>query len=276
MYRNFFSVGALTALSRLTGFLREIVIGALMGQSALADAYFVALRLPNQFRAIFGEGAFNSAYVPSYSRVLVDGGRRARDRFREPHPRVSGDQPDRAARARLFRHAAVRRTDRARLRRRSGQIRPRGRHDAHHLSLSRLHHHHDAAIGHAERARLFRGRRLRAGAAQPVHHRLSRHRVPVSRTPASRRAGAWSLSGVAQLAAADRRILAARRAGADRLAAHRRRRRAILSRARPGGDRLGRTADRDPRRHDPRLRHADRRRSPRSTTPTGSTNCRSA
>jgi len=74
MYRSFFSVGAFTALSRLTGFLREMVIGALMGQTALADAYFVALRLPNQFRAIFGEGAFNSAYVPTYSRVLVTQG----------------------------------------------------------------------------------------------------------------------------------------------------------------------------------------------------------
>ena len=74
MYRNFLSVGALTALSRLTGFLREMTIGALMGQSALADAYFVALRLPNQFRAIFGEGAFNSAYVPSYSRLLASEG----------------------------------------------------------------------------------------------------------------------------------------------------------------------------------------------------------
>ena len=61
MYRSFFSVGGLTALSRLTGFLREMVISALMGAGPLADAYFVALRLPNQFRAIFGEGAFNSA-----------------------------------------------------------------------------------------------------------------------------------------------------------------------------------------------------------------------
>ena len=75
MFRNFFSVGALTALSRLTGFLREMAIGALMGQSALADAYFVALRLPNQFRAIFGEGAFNSAYVPTYTRLLTSEGK---------------------------------------------------------------------------------------------------------------------------------------------------------------------------------------------------------
>jgi putative peptidoglycan lipid II flippase len=78
MFRSFFSVGVLTALSRVTGFMREVVISALMGVGPLADAYFVALRLPNQFRAIFGEGAFNSAYVPTYSRVLVsEGGARA-------------------------------------------------------------------------------------------------------------------------------------------------------------------------------------------------------
>lgn len=74
MFRNFFSVGGLTALSRLTGFLREMMIGALMGATGLADAYFVAIRLPNQFRAIFGEGAFNSAYVPTYSRALATEG----------------------------------------------------------------------------------------------------------------------------------------------------------------------------------------------------------
>ena len=57
-----------------------MTISALMGAGPLADAYFVALRLPNQFRAIFGEGAFNSAYVPTYSRLLsAQGHDRARD-----------------------------------------------------------------------------------------------------------------------------------------------------------------------------------------------------
>jgi putative peptidoglycan lipid II flippase len=57
-----------------------MTISALMGAGPLADAYFVALRLPNQFRAIFGEGAFNSAYVPTYSRLLsAEGHDRARD-----------------------------------------------------------------------------------------------------------------------------------------------------------------------------------------------------
>lgn len=74
MVRNFFSVGAFTALSRLTGFIRDMMISAIMGAGVLADAYFIALRLPNTFRTIFGEGAFSSAYVPSYSRVLEQQG----------------------------------------------------------------------------------------------------------------------------------------------------------------------------------------------------------
>src|ERR1700761_8823331 len=81
LFRQFFSVGGLTALSRLTGFLREMVISALMGAGPLADAYFVALRLPNQFRAIFGEGAFNSAYVPTYSRLLTAKGQSRANAF---------------------------------------------------------------------------------------------------------------------------------------------------------------------------------------------------
>ena len=81
MYRNFLSVGGFTALSRLTGFGRDLMIGAVMGVGPLADAFVVALRLPNQFRAIFGEGAFNSAYVPTYSRVLVAHGDEAANRL---------------------------------------------------------------------------------------------------------------------------------------------------------------------------------------------------
>ena len=65
-------------MSRVTGFLRDVVLGAVLGAGALADAFFVAFRLPNHFRAIFGEGAFNSAYVPSYSRVLETRRRGAR------------------------------------------------------------------------------------------------------------------------------------------------------------------------------------------------------
>ncbi len=74
MLRGFFSVGALTGLSRLSGFARDLVIGAVLGAGPVADAFFVALRLPNQFRAIFGEGAFTSAYLPTYARVLAQQG----------------------------------------------------------------------------------------------------------------------------------------------------------------------------------------------------------
>ena len=70
MYRHLLSVSGITLVSRATGLVREIVLGATLGAGGLADAFFVAFKLPNQFRAIFGEGAFNSAYVPTYSRVL--------------------------------------------------------------------------------------------------------------------------------------------------------------------------------------------------------------
>ncbi|MDB5532775.1 MAG: murein biosynthesis integral rane protein MurJ, partial [Hyphomicrobiales bacterium] len=72
--RNLLSVGGYTLLSRGTGFARDVLLGALLGAGALADAFYIALRLPNHFRAIFGEGAFNAAYVPAYSRVLESRG----------------------------------------------------------------------------------------------------------------------------------------------------------------------------------------------------------
>lgn len=70
MMRALASVGALTLLSRATGFLRDMALGALLGAGAAADAFFVALRIPNHFRAIFGEGAFNAAFLPGYARAL--------------------------------------------------------------------------------------------------------------------------------------------------------------------------------------------------------------
>lgn len=79
MYKSLMSVGGLTLLSRAAGFLRDILLGAILGAGWLADAFVVAQRLPNHFRAIFGEGAFNSAYVPAYAEVLqAEGLARAR------------------------------------------------------------------------------------------------------------------------------------------------------------------------------------------------------
>ena len=70
MFKHLLSVGGFTLLSRTTGFARDVMLGAVLGAGVLADAFVVAFRLPNHFRAIFGEGAFNAAYVPSYSHVL--------------------------------------------------------------------------------------------------------------------------------------------------------------------------------------------------------------
>ncbi len=69
MYRNFFSVSGITLLSRLAGFFRDVMVSALIGAGMMGDAFAVAIRLPSHFRAIFGEGAFNAAYVPTYLRI---------------------------------------------------------------------------------------------------------------------------------------------------------------------------------------------------------------
>lgn len=81
MYRNLFSVAAFTLLSRATGFIRDVMLGAVLGAGQLADAFYVAFRLPNHFRAIFGEGAFNAAYVPCYTQVLTTRGEEDGRRF---------------------------------------------------------------------------------------------------------------------------------------------------------------------------------------------------
>src|SRR5215510_6092335 len=69
MLGRIFTVGGYTLLSRLTGFARDIMLAAILGAGPVADAFFVALRLPNHFRAIFAEGAFNAAFVPAYAYV---------------------------------------------------------------------------------------------------------------------------------------------------------------------------------------------------------------
>src|SRR5271169_1306227 len=73
MLGRIFTVGGYTLLSRLTGFARDIMLAAILGAGPAADAFFVALRLPNHFRAIFAEGAFNAAFVPAYAHVSGKG-----------------------------------------------------------------------------------------------------------------------------------------------------------------------------------------------------------
>ena len=74
MIERILTVGGFTLLSRATGFARDIILAAVLGAGPVADAFFVALRLPNHFRAIFAEGAFNAAFVPAYARIRESGG----------------------------------------------------------------------------------------------------------------------------------------------------------------------------------------------------------
>src|ERR1700682_4218708 len=71
MMRGAFTVGMWTMASRIFGFARDILIAAMLGTGPVADAFFVALKLPNLFRRLFGEGAFNAAFVPEFSGLLA-------------------------------------------------------------------------------------------------------------------------------------------------------------------------------------------------------------
>ena len=62
-----------TIISRLLGYLRDILIAIFLGTSFIADAFFVAFRIPNTFRRLFSEGTFNAAFVPSYASQLIKG-----------------------------------------------------------------------------------------------------------------------------------------------------------------------------------------------------------
>ncbi|MEO7504819.1 MAG: murein biosynthesis integral membrane protein MurJ [Sphingomicrobium sp.] len=64
------TIGGLTLVSRIAGFAREMLMSRVMGASWAADAFFVAFRLPNTFRRLFGEGAFSAGFVPLFSQRL--------------------------------------------------------------------------------------------------------------------------------------------------------------------------------------------------------------
>ena len=60
-----------TLISRILGYVRDILIAIFLGTSLFADAFFVAFRIPNTFRRLFAEGAFNAAFIPSYAGLLA-------------------------------------------------------------------------------------------------------------------------------------------------------------------------------------------------------------
>ena len=69
--------GFFTIISRLLGYLRDIMIAIFLGTGVLADVFFVAFRIPNTFRRLFSEGTFNAAFVPSYSSEIAKGKKQA-------------------------------------------------------------------------------------------------------------------------------------------------------------------------------------------------------
>ncbi|MBU8537108.1 murein biosynthesis integral membrane protein MurJ [Falsiroseomonas tokyonensis] len=79
MLRSVFTVGGWTMASRILGFARDMLIAARLGAGPVADAFFIALKLPNLFRRLFGEGAFNAAFVPAFAgSFALDGPAKAR------------------------------------------------------------------------------------------------------------------------------------------------------------------------------------------------------
>jgi putative peptidoglycan lipid II flippase len=79
--RATFTVGGFTALSRLAGFARDVLIAAALGAGPVADAFFVSLKLANFLRRLFAEGAFAAAFVPLFARLRAGDGDRAALRF---------------------------------------------------------------------------------------------------------------------------------------------------------------------------------------------------
>src|SRR5580704_558074 len=83
LLRSVATVGSYTLVSRAFGFIHDILTAAILGAGPVADAFFVAQRLPNLFRSLFAEGAFNAAFVPLASGALAEGGKPAVKAFAE-------------------------------------------------------------------------------------------------------------------------------------------------------------------------------------------------
>jgi len=83
LLRSFATVGGWTLASRVLGFVRDILIARYLGAGPVAEAFFVAFRLPNMFRRFFAEGAFNMAFVPIFAKKLEGDGADAAKAFAE-------------------------------------------------------------------------------------------------------------------------------------------------------------------------------------------------
>ena len=83
LLKNFATVGMGTMTSRILGFVRDMFIAAALGTGPVAEAFFVAQRLPNLFRRLFAEGAFASAFVPLFTKTHEGDGPEAGRKFAE-------------------------------------------------------------------------------------------------------------------------------------------------------------------------------------------------
>ncbi|HZL58211.1 MAG TPA: murein biosynthesis integral membrane protein MurJ [Stellaceae bacterium] len=83
LLRSVATVGGYTMASRILGFVRDMLTAAFLGAGPVADAFFVALRLPNLFRSFFAEGAFSAAFVPIFAGMIAKDGKAAAKRFAE-------------------------------------------------------------------------------------------------------------------------------------------------------------------------------------------------
>lgn len=81
--RGFMTFGSLTLVSRVAGFLRDMLTAAMLGAGPVADAYAVASRLPNLFRTLFAEGAFNAAFLPLFKKIRYEEGTQSAHHFAE-------------------------------------------------------------------------------------------------------------------------------------------------------------------------------------------------
>ncbi|MBO37670.1 MAG: murein biosynthesis integral membrane protein MurJ [Rhodospirillaceae bacterium] len=75
LLRSIITVSSFTFLSRIFGFIRDMLVAAYLGAGPIADACFIAFKMPNFFRRLFAEGAFNAAFVPLFSAKLTDEGK---------------------------------------------------------------------------------------------------------------------------------------------------------------------------------------------------------
>lgn len=81
LVRSALTVGGYTTLSRVLGFVRDQLVAFTLGTGFVAEAFFVAQRIPNMFRALFAEGAFNSAFVPLFAKKVEGEGLTSAQKF---------------------------------------------------------------------------------------------------------------------------------------------------------------------------------------------------